>query len=81
MCKENISQEFRLRNIDGTRNYFLEEIEQNELTKTKHKKVCPALNYTEHFLMLAPKTSVCTSIFAFVSLIGVLIGITSSAIV
>ena len=31
MAKENISQEFRLENIDETRNYFLEEIEQNEL--------------------------------------------------
>ena len=30
--------------------------------------------------MLAPKTTVCTSIFAFASLIGILIGITSSAI-
>ena len=44
MCKENISQKFRSRNIDGTRNYFLEEIEQNELS-TKHRNVCAALNY------------------------------------
>ena len=29
MVKENISQEFRLKNIDETRNYFLEEIGQN----------------------------------------------------
>ena len=29
MVEENISQEFRLRNIDKTRNYFVEEIEQN----------------------------------------------------
>ena len=26
MVEENISQEFRLKNIDETRNYFLEEI-------------------------------------------------------
>ena len=26
MAKENISEEFRLKNIDETRNYFLEEI-------------------------------------------------------
>ena len=44
------------------------------------QRVCAALNYIEHFLMLAPKTTVCTSIFAFASLIGILIGITSSAI-
>ena len=29
MVEENISQEFRLRNIDETRDYFLEEMEQN----------------------------------------------------
>ena len=46
----------------------------------KHKKVCAALNYTEHFLTLAPATTVYTSIFAFACLIGILIGITSSAI-
>ena len=39
MVEENISQEFRLKNIDETRNYFLKEIEQNELTSKKHKKV------------------------------------------
>ena len=31
MCKENLSQKFRLRNIYEIRNYFLEEIKQNEL--------------------------------------------------
>ena len=71
---------FRLRNIDGTRNYFLEEIEQNELMSTKHKKVCAALNYIEHFLMWVPTTTVWTSIFYFASLIGILIGIAISAI-
>ena len=80
MCKENISQKFRLRNIDGIRNYLLDEIEQHELMSTKHEKVCATLNYIEHILMLAPATTVCTSIFAFASLIGILIGITSSAI-
>ena len=80
MCQENISQKFRLRNIDGTRNYFLEEIEQNKLMRTKHKKVCAALNYIEHFLMWVPTTTVWTSIFYFASLIGILIGIAISAI-
>ena len=28
MTKENISQEFRLKKVDETRNYFAEEIEQ-----------------------------------------------------
>ena len=31
-----MSQEFRLKNIDKTINYFLEEIDQNELTSRKH---------------------------------------------
>ena len=29
MTKENYSQEFRLKNIDETRNYSIEEISQN----------------------------------------------------
>ena len=35
MVTENVSQQFRLKNIDETRNYFLEEIEQNELMSRK----------------------------------------------
>ena len=42
MVEENIRQVFRLKNIDETRNYFLEEI-----------KVFTNLNYTERFLILA----------------------------
>ena len=30
MSKENLSQKFRLTNIDETKKYFAEEIEQNE---------------------------------------------------
>ena len=48
--EENISQEFRLKNIDETRNYILEEIEQNELISRTHKKVCITLNYIERTL-------------------------------
>ena len=51
MVQENISQEFRLKNIDETRNYFLREIKQNELTCKKQNKVCTTLNYIEHFLI------------------------------
>ena len=80
MVKENIFQEFKLKNINETRNYFLEEIEQNELMSRKHKKVCTTLNYIEHFLILASTITGCISISAFASLIGIPIGITSSAI-
>ena len=31
MTLKNMSQEFTLKNLDETRNYFLEEVEQNEL--------------------------------------------------
>ena len=42
-----MSQEFRLKNISETSNFFLEEIEQNELMSKKHKKVCTNRNYIE----------------------------------
>ena len=75
-----MSQEFKFKNIDKTRNYFLEEIKQNELMSRKHKKVCTTLNYTEHFLILVSTVTRCISISAFASLLGVPIGITSSVI-
>ena len=80
MVEENLSQEFRSKNIDEARNYFPKEIEQNELITIKQKKVCTALNYIEHFFTLASIISGCISIYAFTSLIGILIEITSSAI-
>ena len=46
----------------------------------KHKKVCTTLNYTEHFLILGSTITGCVSISAFASLVGIPIGITSSAI-
>ena len=46
----------------------------------KHKKVCSTLNYIEHFLVLASTITGCVSTSAFASLIGIPIGITSSAI-
>ena len=33
MTEENISQEFRLKNIDESRNYFIEEINQRNKPK------------------------------------------------
>ena len=38
MNEDNVSQEFRLKNINETRNYFIEEINQNELMSKNHKK-------------------------------------------
>ena len=39
ITEENMSQEFRLKNIDETRNYFIKEIEQKGLMSKKHKNV------------------------------------------
>ena len=50
MTEENINKEFRLKNINETKNYFTEEINQNELITKKHKNVCRNLNYIEHLL-------------------------------
>ena len=80
MAEENISQKFRLKNMDETRNYLIEEINRNELMSKKHKKVCTTLNYIEHFLILGSIITGCVSISAFASLAGTPIGIRSSAI-
>ena len=79
MVEKKISQEFRLKNINEIRNYFL-EIEQNELMSRKHKKVYTTLNYIKHFLILASAITGCISISAFASLLGMAIGRTSSAV-
>ena len=44
MEEKNISQKFRLKNINKTRYYFLEEIEQNKLMSRKQKQVRITLN-------------------------------------
>ena len=80
MCKENISQEFKLRNIDEARNYLIEEINRNELINKKHKKVSTTLNYIKHFLILASTFTGCISISDFTPSVGICIGITNFAI-
>ena len=80
MKEENISQEFRLKNIDKIRNNFIEEMNQNELMSKKHKEVCRVLTYIEHLLILTSAVTGCVSIAAFASLIGIPVGITSSAV-
>ena len=80
MVEEHINQELRLKNIDETRNYFLEEIEQNELMSGKYKKLSKTLIYIKHFLILDSAITGCISISAFASLLGIPVGITSFAI-
>ena len=43
--------------IDKTRNYFVEETEQNELISNKRKKICTTLNCIEHFFILVSKAT------------------------
>ena len=46
----------------------------------KHNKVYRVLNYIEHLLICYSRVSRCVSISAFALLVGILIGIMSSAI-
>ena len=46
----------------------------------KHIKVCTTLNYIEHFLILGSTITGCISISAFASLVGIPIGLISSAV-
>ena len=75
MVEENINQEFRFKNIDKTRKYFLKEIQQNELMT--NKKVYMNVNHIKHFLILASAFTGCISIFPLASLFGIPIGVTS----
>ena len=80
MSEENKSSEFRIKNSDETRNYLNEEINQNEFISKQRKQVCTTLNNIAYFLILASKIIECVFISAFTSLVGISIGITSSAI-
>ena len=80
MPEENMNQEFRLKKIDEIRNYLIEEINRNELMSKKHENVCRVLNYIDHLLIAICTITGCVSISAFASLVGIPIGITSSAI-
>ena len=80
MTGENISQEFRLKNIYETKHYLIEEINQNESMSKKHKKICTTLISFEHFLILGSTITRCISVFAFASLVGIPLGIKSFAI-
>ena len=53
---------------------------KSKMMSKKHKKFCMTLNYIEYLLILASVVTGCVSISAFSSLVGVPIGITSSAV-
>ena len=50
------------------------------IEKHKHKNVCRALNYFEHFLVFISAVSGCVSISAFTSVVGAPIGIGNSEV-
>ena len=81
MAKENVNLDFRLRKIDETINYILDEIKHNDLMSENDKKVSSALNFCEHFLVFVFPVSGCILISAFASLFGVPVGIARSAVV
>ena len=64
--EKKISQEFRLKNVDETKN-FLEEIKQNELMSKKPEMACTTLNYIDHFNILASTITGFISISAIAS--------------
>ena len=78
MTKKTGRLEFRLKEIDETRIYLLYEMKHNDLMSKKCKRACRKLNcLCSLFISAGPG---CVSISAFVSLVGILIGITSSAV-
>ena len=80
MAAGSRSQEFRLENVNETRNYLFEEINRNGLISEKHKIFFTILNYIEDFFFLGATITGCISISAFASLVGISIGIASFAV-
>ena len=80
MPEENMNQKLKLKKIDEIRNSLIQEINRNGLMSKKHKRVCRVLNYIDHSLIAISTITECVSVSAFASLVGIPIGITSSAI-
>ena len=78
---EEARLEFRLRKLDETVNYLLDEIKHNDLMTGKNQKTYKYLNYVEHLLILFSTVTGCVSISDFASLVCFPVGITSSAVV
>ena len=62
------SLKFRLKRINKTINFLLEEIKNNDLISEKHKNICGKyLNYAEHLLILDSTITRSVSFSAFTS--------------
>ena len=66
-----------MKKIDETRNYFIEEINQNEFMSQKYEKVS---DYIDHLLILISTVIGYIVISAFPSSVGIPIGFTRSAV-
>ena len=75
-----LSLDFRLRKLDETTNYLLQEIKHNDLISEKYKKICKYLNFVEYLLILVWTVTGCVSFTVFASLVCVPVGITNSAV-
>ena len=69
-----------MRQIRGTNNYFIKELDPNEFLSNKSKMVCTTLNYIEHFLTLFFGVTVCISFSGFASLLNIYKRIMASTI-
>ena len=78
MLEENMNQEFRLKKIDESINYLIEETSWNKLRSKKHKKGCSVFNYIEHLLTAISIITGSISISDFAPLVGIPVRITST---
>ena len=77
---EEASLEFRLRKIDETGNYLLDEIKHDDLMSEEYKKTSKYLNYVEYLFILASTVTGCISISTLSSLVAIPVVITISAV-
>ena len=84
MIEENISKNLRWKNINETRNYFIEVVNQQDITSDKHKVfklyTSTLLNYIEHLLILTSVVTGRVSVSSFAPLVGIPIIFASSAV-
>ena len=59
------SLQFKLKKLDETRNYHLEETKSNKLMSGNYKMAYKYLSYVEHFLILASSVIGSVSISSF----------------
>ena len=79
--KINLSEQtkFRLSEIIGIKNYFLQEINQRKSYSKKLNKYVTAFDYRDKFLIVLSATSGGVSIISFTSIIGAPVGIASAS--